>query len=69
MNLLTPREIEVIELIMQGYESKEVGVALEISKRTVDFHLANVMDKLRANNRVTMILAYQRWIALNRAIK
>lgn len=49
---LTKREIEVLSLIAQGLSSKEVADALFVSKRTVDFHLANIYDKLQVNNRV-----------------
>ena len=49
---LTKREIEVLSLIAQGNSSKETADALYVSKRTVDFHLANIYDKLQVNNRV-----------------
>ena len=49
---LTKREIEVLTHVIQGKSSKEVAETLFVSKRTVDFHLANVYDKLHVNNRV-----------------
>ena len=49
---LTKREIEVLSLIAQGHTSKEASDLLFLSKRTVDFHLANVYDKLSVSNRV-----------------
>lgn len=49
---LTRREIEVLGLIAQGNSSKEAADVLYVSKRTVDFHLANIYDKLQVNNRV-----------------
>ena len=49
---LTKREVEVLNLIAQGCSSKEAADELFVSKRTVDFHLANIYDKLRVNNRV-----------------
>ena len=49
---LTRREIEVLSLIAQGLTSKEVSDELVLSKRTVDFHLSNVYEKLGVNNRV-----------------
>lgn len=49
---LTKREMDVLSLIAQGNSSKEAADALFVSKRTVDFHLANIYDKLRVNNRV-----------------
>jgi len=49
---LTKREIEVLTLVVQGNSSKEVADLLFVSKRTVDFHLANIYDKLHVSNRV-----------------
>ncbi|MCS6776967.1 MAG: response regulator transcription factor [Chloroherpetonaceae bacterium] len=49
---LTPRELEVLSLIVEGYSSKEVARKLFISKRTVDFHLDNVYGKLGVTNRM-----------------
>jgi len=49
---LTKREIEVLTLVVQGNSSKEVADKLFVSKRTVDFHLANIYDKLHVSNRV-----------------
>ena len=42
---LTKREIEVLSLIAQGCSSKEAAEALFVSKRTVDFHLANIFER------------------------
>lgn len=49
---LTPTEVKVLSLIAQGHSSKEAAEKLVVSKRTVDFHLANIYDKLQVNNRV-----------------
>ncbi len=49
---ITAREIEVLQLIVEGLSSKEVADKLYISKRTVDFHLQNVYEKLQATNRL-----------------
>lgn len=49
---LTPTEVKVLSLIAQGHSSKEAADKLVVSKRTVDFHLANIYDKLQVNNRV-----------------
>jgi DNA-binding CsgD family transcriptional regulator len=49
---LTKRELEVFVLIIEGKSSREVAVALFCSKRTVDFHLASIFDKLQVSNRV-----------------
>lgn len=57
---LTKRELEVISLIAQGHSSKEAADVLYVSKRTVDFHLANIYDKLQVNNRVQAFRAVTR---------
>jgi len=49
---LTKREIEVLSLVIEGKSSKDVADVLYVSKRTVDFHLANIYDKLQVSNRV-----------------
>ena len=43
---LTPREVEVLKLIAEGYKSKEISDYLSISINTVDKHRANLMRKL-----------------------
>lgn len=49
---LTKREIEVLTLVIEGNSSKQVADHLYVSKRTVDFHLANIYHKLGVTNRV-----------------
>ena len=49
---LTKREVEVLTLVVEGKSSKEVADMLFVSKRTVDFHLANIYQKLDVTNRV-----------------
>jgi DNA-binding CsgD family transcriptional regulator len=49
---LTKRELEVLSLVIEGRSSRDVADALYVSKRTVDFHLANIYDKLQVSNRV-----------------
>lgn len=57
-NLLTPREIEVIEIIAKGKLEKEVGVELGISATTVKKHIANIYEKLQVNTRVEALNIY-----------
>ena len=49
---LTRTEQKVLSYIAKGYSSKEVADYLTVSKRTIDFHLANIYDKLQVRNRV-----------------
>ena len=52
---LTQREIEVLQLIDDGCSSKEAADKLRRSKRTIDFHLANIYKKLGVGNRIKAI--------------
>ncbi len=45
-------EREILILITEGKSSKEVADMLCVSKRTIDFHLMHVYDKLQVSNRV-----------------
>lgn len=49
---LTRREVEILSLIVEGHASKKVADLLFVSKRTVDFHLDNIYDKLQVTNRM-----------------
>lgn len=51
----TPREIETLLHISNGNDSKTTARLMNISKRTVDYHLANIYTKLVAKNRVDAI--------------
>jgi len=51
---LTPRELEVVKLIAEGHTSEEIADVLFISKKTVDRHRANVLEKLGMRNRVEL---------------
>jgi DNA-binding NarL/FixJ family response regulator len=48
---LTARELEVLRLIREGYRNKQIADQLTISENTVNFHIKNLMEKLRANDR------------------
>ncbi len=49
-DLLTPRELEVVKLIGEGYTSDEIAEALVISRKTVDHHRARILGKLGMRN-------------------
>lgn len=52
---LTKRESEVLGLVIEGKSNKEVATELFCSKRTVDFHLARIYEKLQVNNRIQAV--------------
>lgn len=49
---LTPREIDVLELVAEGKTNKEIASILVISENTVKIHLRNILDKLHLRNRI-----------------
>lgn len=53
--MLTPREYQILELVTCGMANREIATELFVSKRTVDFHIANIYDKLGVANRVQAI--------------
>ena len=48
---LTPREIEVLQLIGDGHRNKQIADQLSISENTVNFHIKNLVEKLGAHDR------------------
>src|SRR6185369_7769681 len=48
---LTPRELEVLQLVRDGCKNKQIADQLSISENTVNFHLKNIAEKLGANDR------------------
>jgi len=60
---LSSRESEVLNLIVEGLNNKEIADKLIISKRTVDNHRANLMKKLGARNTADIVR-----IALNKGL-
>ncbi len=55
---LSPRECEVLTLIVQGLTNKEIGRALDLSPRTVETHRANLFAKLEAPSLAWLIRRY-----------
>ena len=58
---LTYREEEVLQLLAQGKQNKEIDVELSITERTVKFHISSILGKLGAGNRTEAVtIAIQR---------
>lgn len=58
---LSERELQVIELIASGLTNQEIAVKLEISKRTVDNHISNILTKTATENRVALVRWALQW--------
>ncbi|MGH2970511.1 MAG: response regulator [Solirubrobacteraceae bacterium] len=52
--LLTPREEEIVKLVAEAHTNEEIGELLHISKKTVERHRANVLEKLGMRDRVEL---------------
>ncbi|HEY7501841.1 MAG TPA: LuxR C-terminal-related transcriptional regulator [Vicinamibacterales bacterium] len=52
---LTPRELEVLELLVLGLANKAIASRLGISDQTVKFHVASICGKLGAANRTDAV--------------
>ena len=53
---LTPREIEVLQLIAQGKSNKEIATILRLSTNTVSVHRGNLMQTLGIHNTAELVL-------------
>jgi DNA-binding NarL/FixJ family response regulator len=53
-DVLTPREEEIVKLVAEAHTNEEIGELLFISKKTVERHRANILEKLGMRDRVEL---------------
>jgi DNA-binding NarL/FixJ family response regulator len=53
---LTPRELEVLQMIVDGKSNKEIAVALDLSANTVAVHRANIMNALGIHKTAELVV-------------
>jgi DNA-binding NarL/FixJ family response regulator len=53
---LTPRQREILQLLVEGQSAKEIATALQISPRTVEFHKYQMMEHLGLHNSTELLL-------------
>ncbi len=58
---LSEREMEILEWVSNGLTNLEIAEQLEISKRTVDNHISNILTKTKTDNRVELVRWALQW--------
>lgn len=58
---LSDRELQIIELVAAGLTNQEIAEKLDISKRTVDNHISNILTKTSTGNRVALVRWALQW--------
>jgi len=56
---LTPRERQVMEFLLRRFSNREIAEILNISERTVKFHVSNILGKLQVDSREQLVV---RWV-------
>ncbi len=60
LDLLSKRELQVAQKIIEGLPNKSIANQLFISERTVKFHCANIYRKLEIRNRAALMASFFR---------
>lgn len=58
---ITPRELQVLELIAEGLSNKEIAARVHVSENTVKTHSSRVFDKLGARRRTQAVQRARQW--------
>lgn len=58
---LTSRQAEIIELLILGYNNKQIALLLSIKADTVKRQVFNAVRRAQIDNRVQLIVAYTMW--------
>lgn len=58
---LSDRELQIVDLVAAGLTNQEIASRLEISKRTVDNHISNILTKTGTDNRVALVRWALQW--------
>ena len=65
VQMLSGREIEVVQLVAEGFSSKEIASRLSLSVRTVEKHRANIMEKIGVREVASLV----RWCVQSGLVK
>ena len=58
---LTPRQLQIVELIARGKRIEEITYILSISRSTVRNHITHIFKRLDIDNRLSLVVLYVRW--------
>jgi len=56
----TPQQMEILKLLAQGRTYKEIGTAMNLSERTIKYHMARILEVLQLENRAQAIAYFAR---------
>jgi two-component system, NarL family, response regulator DevR len=56
LNRLTPRELEILQVLAEGLSDREIGERLHISTETVRTHFVNILGKLHVSSRIQALV-------------
>ena len=51
---LTPTELKVVQLVAQGMANREIAEKLNVSQRTIESHVSNMLNKTNFHNRTEL---------------
>lgn len=60
---LTPRELEIIKFMSDGYQNKEIACKLDISVRTVESYTRKIYIKMNAKNRSNAVAIFNQHLS------
>jgi len=58
---LNPRELEILQMISEGYSNREISQKLFLSVGTVKWHTSNIYGKMGVRNRVEAVTLARKW--------
>ena len=60
--VLSAREIEVMRLVCLGNSNQQIADALDVTKRTAETHVSNILQRLELDSRYRLIARYGQWL-------
>ena len=51
---LTPTELKVVQLVARGLANREIAIQMNVSQRTIESHVSNMLGKTGLNNRTEL---------------